>query len=685
MAIGMQEQSDRHDQLRYRPDIDGLRALAVSLVIAFHLAPTYLPNGFVGVDIFFVISGYVVTLSTLRSSPEPTLASVFSFWKRRVARIYPALLVVIFATTAISLLLIPPFPKEVYNGFFRTGLAAVVGFGNLYLFRSRADYFTADQSLNPFLHTWSLGIEEQFYLVFSLIFLALPALTAALLPGGERVTIRRIRILLLAFFTLASAAILANASRSSVLATYYLLQFRFWELGIGCLLAIFSLSSNRRYRFRAPYLAYELACLAALATIIFAAAMPLTANLDIIIAAATLACAALIWLNSADKPLHNTVTARALRSRLARSVGLMSYSLYLWHWPVLVCFRLTVGLASFATMVSAIALTFAFAAGSYFLIEKPFRTPRASFWRRTLPMLGTTGAIVACLALGGQLLPGFAYLGSPQKWTSDWLPPPDFSYAGSNKIRRTCNLGGNADVSVAVPSACSVKIVQSDRTAPTILSVGDSVSFADWGMLSYGFERGTFQWSAYSYDGCGINSSDDEMSPSCLRYWSTMPERIQQSLGQGDFVFIAALWSLDNSDHARAFDRLKQLLVATRGVGAKVILQAPLPQFGRDAFLCTDEWFRKKFEDCSVKRQLFETRRSDLMKALALLREESPDLFVWDPIDQLCDGDICRQIRRGKPLFRNSDHLSYWGALSLGQDFKSFFLRISHDEKLARP
>ncbi|MGO9429600.1 acyltransferase family protein [Rhodoblastus sp.] len=673
--ISIHKRGDGHYQSRYRPDIDGLRALAVTLVIVFHLAPRLLPNGFIGVDIFFVISGYVVTLSVMRRASDSIVDSMFSFWKRRLVRIYPALLVCILATMIVCIFLMPPFPASTHIGVFRVGLAAAVGVANLYLLHSRQNYFTADQSFDPFLHTWSLGIEEQFYVLFSLSFLAAPPLVAALLGARDSSKVKWSRIWLMAVLTLASAILLASASRNDELETYYLLQFRFWELGVGSLLAIWTVSDGRYGHFRAPYLARQFASVLALAVIASTAMMPAATNPDLAIVIATLSCVVLIWLNSSDDPSSDTLTAKALASLPVRSVGLVSYSLYLWHWPVFVFFAMTVGLKSLSAVTSAMGVVAIVAVGSYFLVEKPFRDKRASFRRRTAPILGLTAAAI----LAAAFVPvDFGFLGSPRNWTTDWLPDNEFSYAGSNRIRAAeCNLGGGAAIPVEIPADCTARTAQSSGPLPTVLIVGDSLAFADWGMLSHGFKQGVFQWSALSHDGCNINSRDDEMPPSCQLYWTTMPERIGRSVGKGDFVLVAVFWSLkEHTDYERAFGRLEQVLAATAAAGARVIVQAPLPQFGQNAFLCTGEWFRTDYEGCTIRRSDFDGRRPALINAFSALRANHPDALIWDPIDQLCDKESCRQFAGTHPLFRDYDHLSYWGSLSLGQAFEHFLTDI---------
>jgi peptidoglycan/LPS O-acetylase OafA/YrhL len=149
--------------------IDGLRAVAVLSVIIYHLNPTLLPGGFVGVDIFFVISGFVVSYSISEFAPLGTWRSLTRFYARRFARIMPALLVCLLITLLLSALFIPDAYLSHAN--YETGLRAFVGLSNVKLAQISGDYFSPISSFNPFTHTWSLGVEEQFYLFFPILFL----------------------------------------------------------------------------------------------------------------------------------------------------------------------------------------------------------------------------------------------------------------------------------------------------------------------------------------------------------------------------------------------------------------------------------------------------------------------------------------------------------------------------------
>ena len=153
----------------YKAYIDGLRAIAVLVVILFHFDPEMLPGGYLGVDIFFVISGYVVTSSVMNKSYESWGRFLKDFLSRRVKRLLPALMLCVLVTSALCFAFIPN-STSMLDIMLRTGLASLLGLSNVFLFKESANYFASSTELNLFTHTWSLGVEEQFYLLFPLLF-----------------------------------------------------------------------------------------------------------------------------------------------------------------------------------------------------------------------------------------------------------------------------------------------------------------------------------------------------------------------------------------------------------------------------------------------------------------------------------------------------------------------------------
>ncbi len=202
-------------------------------MLLYHLDRSWAPGGFVGVDIFFVISGFVVTGSVLASKAKSPRAAILQFWRRRILRIMPAMLLMVIISTAALAMFRAPFPKESYDGELRSGISAILGIANFYLRRIGQDYFQTDQSANPFLHMWSLGVEEQFYLAFALGFIGVAGFIS------RRETRLRVSAFSMALLGMASySAFLLNA-QSNPSASYYFITYRFWEIAAGSLIAYF--------------------------------------------------------------------------------------------------------------------------------------------------------------------------------------------------------------------------------------------------------------------------------------------------------------------------------------------------------------------------------------------------------------------------------------------------------------
>lgn len=627
----------------YRPDIDGMRAVAVLLVMLFHLQPALVPGGYTGVDMFFVISGFVVTSSVLKFERETAIAQMLHFWKRRIFRIYPALLVCLSVSFIATLSFTPPFTPEEYHADVRTGLSAIFGMSNIYLYKSSENYFSSDQYNNPFVHTWSLGVEEQFYLFFSLMFMLFPFLLGSI---QQSTSSRATRLWTTGLFTALSFALWARSDAAGT-TSYYLFYYRLWELGVGSLCAqsmagavpLGPANVRGRWFLRLRYLA--------MAGIVLLATAP-----DLSIKSSILLSVGLsLSLIVLDGAMSNSMSDRQLLSSAEFvGIGLISYSLYLWHWPIYNLFRLTIGLSDLSHALMAIGVTVIFAAASYFLIEKPMRYPTHST-RRRLFALALISVLCAALGTVSEIQPGMFYLGSHQEWARDWLPPDRVPYLdGALLTQRICDLASYVTTQ-DVPQACQSIDHEGSSKLPLLTAYGDSLSFSDWGMVA-GLDRaGRARVAALSRDGCGLDTVQ-EQPIDCLAYWRDIPIRVRMSGRKGDIVFVAFFWRLEASaDHSAAFLWLKQTAEAARDVGATLIVQAPLPQFGRDAFFCTREWFRLSYDGCSASTVSFTAARKDIMTELQSLHDAHLPLTVWDPVNHLCSETTCAQIMQWASLF----------------------------------
>ena len=346
--------------IRHRSDIDGLRAVAILPIVLFHAGVEQLSGGFIGVDIFFVISGFLISGILLRELGAGTY-SLLDFYRRRVVRILPALLGMLLLVLAASLVLLMPSEIEKLG----TASAATAAFvANIYLWKD-VNYFADAAEARPLLHTWSLGVEEQFYIFFPpFLFLLFRLLRGHL-------------TLAIAAVTLASLAVSAWASFRSPAIGFYLLPGRVWELGLGTLVALGAFPA-----VTALWLRQGLAL--AGAALILAGLVLITETATFPFPWALLPCVGTALLLAYGE---STPVGRALSLAPMRWIGLISYSLYLWHWPLITFYRLIYGYTLRpADTVLLVAGSVLLGALSYYLLEQPFL--------RRFRTRGRSGAIV---------------------------------------------------------------------------------------------------------------------------------------------------------------------------------------------------------------------------------------------------------------------------------------------------
>jgi peptidoglycan/LPS O-acetylase OafA/YrhL len=352
-----------------RPEIQALRALAVSLVVAWHLWPDDVPGGFVGVDVFFAISGYLITSLLLRELDATGRVSLRDFWARRARRILPAALTVVAACAAATALVVPLTDWSQFFGDFR---ASALYIQNWHLAAAAVDYFHADDAPSPVQHFWSLAVEEQFYLVW-------PAL---LLLARRRRVILGVALAL----TLSSLVYSVRHTAADPADAYFATTTRGWELGAGALLAMLPMATR-------PRLAPALAGLPAIGV---AAAVYSTDTAFPGIAAALPVLGAVAVIRGGD-------ALPMLRARPLQHIGDLSYAIYLWHWPLIVLAPYALGRAlDTPTRLGIIMLTLLLSMLSKRLVEDPIRfSRRLAAHGGRLTFAGALAASLAVLAFVG--------------------------------------------------------------------------------------------------------------------------------------------------------------------------------------------------------------------------------------------------------------------------------------------
>ena len=371
----------------YRADIDGLRALAVLPVVLFH-ADLGFPGGFVGVDVFFVISGFLITSLILRDLRSQRF-SLATFWERRIRRILPPLVVVIVASIVLGwFILLPADLKDLAGSVAAQALTAA----NVWFWRDFG-YFDSRSETKPLLHLWSLSVEEQFYIFF-------PIVMSSLFRRSEKHLIGAIVI-----GAAASFGLNVYVTAASPDAAYYLLPTRAWELLVGAALC-FAPAPGYSWRWLRELAATTGLAAIAIAGLFYHARTPFPGI------AALLPCAgaaAVIWGGSGFRGLANAgesnqgLTARLVGCGPLRAIGLISYSLYLWHWPLLAFANyLHQGLPSLSTRVAAVCAAAILAVVSWRIVETPFRDK--SIGRERGPLFKLAGGSMAALLTASLLI-----------------------------------------------------------------------------------------------------------------------------------------------------------------------------------------------------------------------------------------------------------------------------------------
>ena len=581
----------------YRPDIDGLRALAVLAVVTYHAWPQALPGGFVGVDVFFVISGYLITRILL--APGFSFAS---FYARRVRRIFPALLIVLATTLAIGATFLPPdhlrnlLVHTIGGGLF---VANVVSYHDV-------GYFTGIAELKPLVHLWSLGVEEQFYLLWPvLVWIAVRR--RALMP-------------LVVVLAIASFALFVWLSDSNPRAAFYLSPPRFWELLAGALLV----------RVAVPARWAGSAAATGLLLIVASAAL-LSSDTELPGAwmlVPTIGTALVI----ASRGEHGA--ARLLASRIAVAVGLVSYPLYLWHWPLLSLLRNFDRAPSSIATCAVVALSCVLAVLTWRAVERP--------------LVGLRLRPVA-LALGGAMLAtvGFgavAYQATPSEPTE------------------IANAACSARYPYRPPGLWFCRL--SKDAAPTILLLGDSHANHLYDGLAEVFPGEAVLVIGACMPTVGlVYPQRSDVAGACFNdNFRIQSDYLQHAVIEPAalrWVIVSALWrSFDES--GREIDSWSGRPVSTFGpvVGSALdtyvaALEAQLERLGNVPVTIVLDTPRRGL---SVETQ--RQRQAPFVRRIAELAKRRPNVQVFDPMATLCGRTWCAWNR-----LRDANHLSRAGSL----------------------
>ncbi|WP_395605241.1 acyltransferase family protein [Pseudomonas sp. B16120] len=652
---------------KYRPDIDGLRAIAVLSVVVYHAFPSLLTGGFVGVDIFFVISGFLIS-TIIFGSLDKSSFSLTEFYARRVKRIFPALIVVLVACLVFGWFAL--FPDE----YMQLGKHVIGGAGfvsNIMLW-SESGYFDTAADTKPLLHLWSLGIEEQFYIVW-------PAIAWAI----WKIRLNALTFTLVILF--ASFALNVGNIHTDGTGVFFLPQTRIWELLAGTVLAYVSLYWRQQ---RALLLVDKL-----LSPMIFSDSRPADGSTikNLMSFAGVLIIAASVYMmtsalsfpgwwavfpcTGAFLIIYAGPSAWLNRQVLASKpfvwVGLISFPLYLWHWPLLSFARIIEGqVPSPEIRAGAMVLSIVLAWLTYRLIETPLK--------RRDHKLKTAALVMAMAAIAGAgyyIYSQAGIAGRPAVKASERFNSQFVSSNWKYSTNETCltkyPLAGSEDYAWRFCMA-------SKEAPPTVVLMGNS--FANHLYPAFANTDGLKGNSVLSFGACAVDISSADIavlsklaptSPCAGSRPKDQQDHLRNIITASGTVRYAIIGGLHSVQTSEAIASVEEAIAFVKSKGVKPIVFVPHVSAYHDLKGCFTRPFKlSATSDCQVDVSVRETINAGFAPLIESLAKSNPDVPVFDPNDLYCTSDKCSLVIDGMPVFRDKDsHYSEYASEKLGKMF----------------
>jgi peptidoglycan/LPS O-acetylase OafA/YrhL len=664
----------RRAAANYRPDIDGLRAIAILAVVFYHAGFPGFSGGYVGVDVFFVISGFLITRLLFDEASSTGTVGLGAFYARRVRRLMPAALIVVAATLLLGAFFMPPGRDGAF-ALARSAISVAFFVSNFFFFSVTGGYFGAPSFNLPLLHTWSLAVEEQYYLVWPLLML----LVFRLAKDPRANAAMRTRVLwILGSLLLASLALSVITTPDHPNFAFYLLPTRVWEFAIGGMAGMAGAAFYERVRAIAQPLA-----LLGLAMILY--------SIVALSHATPFPGSAAIWpvFGTAILIVGMTANQRGVVSRLLATkpmvyIGLISYSFYLWHWPLLSFYRIyNLGVQDLAANAVLVVLAMLLAWLGYVFVENPIRLRRPwVFGEIRSTLLAGGGISLVTVSMAGMLMGWHAYQRSSGEDAPAWAALDDQS-----PYMHDCSLDGKRPVGALPREAC---IHGPDPQHPRVVLWGDSHADHIMPMLMDAYS----QVAVYqlTMPGCVPAIGYESKVPFSPKYCADFNLRVLKEIeelkaGGLEGVVISARWpsyfmhqspslaeqipgllplaedqlAVARLEMQSAFDSTLQML---ERIGVRVIVVAPTPELVYPAPQCV----ALRGEDhCNVARSVNEAWLGDATTALAEVVERHPNAHLAQLMDFFCDADSCSATEDGTILYVDDDHITATTARDLGR------------------
>jgi peptidoglycan/LPS O-acetylase OafA/YrhL len=646
--------------MRYRSDIDGLRAIAVLLVLTFHGGVSAFPSGFIGVDIFFVISGFLIT-SIISTSLKNQSFSLSDFYVRRLWRLQPALITVVIFTLVLATIFYLPTD---FIDYIRSAKYTTLFTSNQYFARSTTGYAAPDSANLLLLHTWSLSIEWQWYLL----------LPAGILLLNRYLSDKTVKIATVVV-TISMLGLSLYLSDKYPNKSYYFLSSRIFEFMIGSCLVAFN---YERLKLKKG-IASALGILSLLAIIYCATRTNIVLGYPDYHAVIVSIASALLILVGATT---NGIASRILSLSPLVFVGSISYSLYLWHWPVFATGRYLGLTENTIFKVSCYAITLIAAYLSYIFIEKPCRKIR---WTLTKSL-----SILALVPAGFFLVlypVSEKYEGFNIRFGSEYARIESTLQKYASLYRESC-LNGNTD---GTDKNCIVGEISSNKRA---LLIGDSNSNHFWRFFDVLAKDAHMSVTVQGTSSCltlpGIYQFDwwyfkNTVYQECHDNTEKYYENIKK--GKFDYVIIGEVWMnyagnniINRIGDKRSVDLSRgRIEVAMRNAldiivksGARPVIIKTIYSMPRHYMTCFYQHIklREQLKTNSCSTNYFHGEQNQWFSQLFVkMKKEYPSLIFIDPKDVQCEGEICKTDINGIPVYRDVGHLTDYASSIFGQEY----------------
>lgn len=609
------------NSIEYRPDVDGLRAVAIVPVVLFHAGFPLFSGGFIGVDVFFVISGFLIT-SLIHAELQAGTFSFSTFYERRIRRLLPAAVPVLLFVAIFAYI---HFPPDWYYAYSKSVIAFFT-FSSNWLFLSESGYFADPSHYKPLLHTWSLSIEEQYYLLF-------PALFAALLHWMPR----NYRIVVVSFFVCSLLYSVHVVLRGEAEFAFFHTLARFWELLLGSMLAlgVFPSSNNR-----ATHVFVRSLGIAAITYSVFAfdESSPFPGHGALL---PTIGAAMIIW----SRPAFTDTGVRLLASRPIVYIGKISYSLYLWHWVLIVAVNSIYPQATSEKLGYAVLLAVILAILSYHVIEQPFRAKR--LMRRKSHMF--IALVVSIALLSASALPGIITQGLPNRFT-------DKLGLLIDDIDKQKNKGG--PTTIYEPES-------KERPLVRILIVGDShandILAAVTRLNNFPARLEQFQIPNYCNALRFQEPGTANRKIKCAEHFSKFLQ--SKELADADYVFVVKLWypSVDFADN-----RLPETLeLIANNTDARLVLFGSKMRFKRSVVDVIQQNSTLSLHEADkINLSMYDLQSPHIQSLNNTLKRISTTAGArfFDVLTLQCPSDKCDTIKNRRLLYWDNTHWTKAGA-----------------------